>query len=114
MLTEITTLLGVTSNQQSFWPPLDLFRNGHHFNGEWSAQNETWFQRQAQRILSGDTSALQPHKQWKVDFRRQGAADVPPDALIGMADHARSTMGALLSSYPDVWDSYRAVNPSLY
>ena len=40
MPTEVTALLGVTTLHQSFWPPLELFRDSQHFNGKWSPANE--------------------------------------------------------------------------
>jgi hypothetical protein len=68
MPTEITALLGVTELHQSFWPPLELFRDSQHFNGKWSSANEEWFDRHARKILAGDASALTPQKQWKTHF----------------------------------------------
>jgi hypothetical protein len=109
MPTEIALLLGTTDKQQSFWPPVDLFQNSQHFNGEWSAANEEWFRRQLQRINSGDISALHAHKQWKTHFRRK-PVDVPSAALGGTPAHAQDTLNTLLSLYPDVWDSYNATN----
>src|ERR1700736_6478327 len=46
MPTEVTALLGVTTLNQSFWPPLELFRTSQHFNSKWSPANEEWFNRQ--------------------------------------------------------------------
>jgi hypothetical protein len=45
------------------WPP--LFKEGQHFNGEWSTDNEEWFINHIEHILSGNASALHSQKQWK-------------------------------------------------
>jgi hypothetical protein len=110
MPTEITTLLGVTELNQSFWPPLELFRDSQHFNGEWSPTNEEWFDRHARKILAGDASALTPQKQWKTHFRRRGTRELPALAIVGTMDHAQSSQDTLLSSFPDIWDSYNAID----
>ena len=108
MPTETTTLLGVTALHQSFWPPLELFWDSQHFNGEWSPANEDWFDCHTKKILAGDVSALTPQKQWKTHFHRRGTRDLPALAIVGTGDHAQSLQDALLSSFPDVWDSYNA------
>ena len=68
MPTEITTPLGITVLHQSFWPPLELFWDSQHFNGEWSPANEEWFNHHTKKILAGDISALTPQKQWETHF----------------------------------------------
>jgi hypothetical protein len=110
MPTEITALLGVTTLHQSFWPPLELFRDSQHFNSEWSPANEEWYDRHAKKIWAGDLSTLTPQKQWKTHFRRRGAKDLPALAIVGTTDHAQSSQDTLLSSYPDIWNSYDTID----
>jgi hypothetical protein len=110
MPTEVTALLGVTVLNQSFWPPLELFRDSQHFNGEWSPANEEWFDRTQKKIFAGDASTLTSQKQWKTHFWRRGTRELPSLAVVGTADHTQSSQDALLSSFPDIWDSYNAVD----
>jgi hypothetical protein len=110
MPSEVGILLGMTSNQQSVWPPLDLFKEGQHFNGEWSTDNEGWFVKQIERIASGNASALHTQKRWKSQFRRRNITDIPDCALIGSAAHAASTKATLVTTYPNLWDSYNTTD----
>ena len=68
MPSEVAALLGMTTTQQSVWPPLDLFKEGQHYNGKWSEDNEEWFVKQIEHIVSGDPSALHLQKLWKSQF----------------------------------------------
>ena len=111
MPTEVMALLGVTTLHQSFWPPLELFRDSQHFNGEWSPANEEWFDQHVRKIGAGDLSTLTPQKQWKTHFRRHcRAKDLPALAVVGTLDHTQSSQDTLLSSYPDIWDSYDVID----
>jgi hypothetical protein len=110
MPTEIMALLGITTLHQSFWPPLELFQDRQHFNGEWSPANKEWFNQHTKKIWAGDLSTLTPQKQWKTHFRRRGAKDLPTLAIVGTVDHAQSSQDALLSSYPGTWNSYDAID----
>jgi hypothetical protein len=110
MPSEVAALLGMTSNQQSVWPPLDLFKEGQHFNGEWSADNEEWFLKQVDRIVSGNASALHSQKLWKSQFRRRNITDIPESALVGSTAHAASTKATLLNTYSNLWDSYHTTD----
>ena len=64
MPTEVTALLGVTTLNQSFWPPLEMFRTSQHFNGEWSPANEGYIGPHSTKTvedplsLTGDTGYL--------------------------------------------------------
>jgi hypothetical protein len=110
MPTEVTALLGVTTLNQSFWPPLEMFWTSQHFNSEWSPANEEWFDRQVRKILAGDTSALTLQKQWMTHFHRRGIQELPALAMVVTEDHAQSSQDVLLASFPDIWDTYNATN----
>ena len=110
MPSEVSTLLEMSSNQQSVWPPLDLFKEGQLFNREWSADNEEWFIKHIERILSGNTSTLHSQKQWKSQFHRRNIVGIPDCALIGSRAHAVNTKAVLLTTYPSLWDSYNPMD----
>jgi len=112
MPSEVAALLGMTTTQQSVWPPLDLFKEGQHYNGEWSEDNEEWFGKHIERIVSGNPSALHSQKLWKSQFRRRNITGIPDYALIGSPAHAASTQATLLNMYPGLWSSYNPTDIS--
>ena len=47
---EIQMLLGVTTNNNSFWPYLMWYEQSTQFNGEWMEANEQWFIKHLENI----------------------------------------------------------------
>ena len=106
MPTEVTALLGVTTLNQSFWPPLEMFRTSQR-------RMEPGQQRMVQSSSEEDSgrgyiSTLQ--KQWRTHFRRRGIQEQPTLAMVGTKDHTQSSQDVLLASFLDIWDAYNATD----
>ncbi|KAG2028402.1 hypothetical protein BDR03DRAFT_1019859 [Suillus americanus] len=60
---DIDLLLGVTS-KGSFWPTLDIWAKSQKWHGEWSVENESWFQERLRVMHSLKKEAVVKRGQW--------------------------------------------------
>lgn len=62
---EIQMLLGLTSNNNTFWPYPEWYEKSNRYNGEWTEANEEWFNRQANSIEFARDGCLRSGTQWQ-------------------------------------------------
>jgi hypothetical protein len=66
---EIQTLLGVTTNNNSFWPYPEWYEMSSRYNGEWTLANETWFINHVQDIEYARDGCLRAGRAWQNTIR---------------------------------------------
>jgi hypothetical protein len=90
MQDEIQTLLGVTTNDNSFWPYQHWYKQSGWYNGEWIAVNEVWFETHLQTIECVWTGNLRAGRVWQNMIHIHTAAEDADPKINGMMVHAQA------------------------
>lgn len=106
MQDEIRTLLGVTTNENSFWPYPHWYEQSSRYNGEWTAANEAWFQRHLQTIECARTGGLRAGRAWQTTIHIHTAAEVADPKISGTMAHAQACCARLVREWPELWDRF--------
>ncbi|KAG2352813.1 hypothetical protein BDR07DRAFT_1497599 [Suillus spraguei] len=67
----INLLLGLTDDDYTLWPPMDIFAEYMGWEGEWTASLERWFSGQITAIQQGDWYAFATRSQWTSRLSQQ-------------------------------------------
>ena len=101
---EINMLLGLTTNQNTFWPYPEQYERSSKYNGEWSAANEAWFQRQAEAINYSKVGCLRSGVAWRNAIRPYIPEEYSCATKPGTAAHATACCAHLTKEWPELWD----------
>jgi hypothetical protein len=103
---EIQTLLGFTSNNNTFWPHPHCYENSPKYNGEWTQANEAWFENHVNRISTCAASCIRSQTDWRRNIRPHNAEAGTSPTTIGTVAHAKACCTKLLHEHPDLWSAY--------
>jgi hypothetical protein len=103
---EIKMLLGVTTNQNSFWPYPEQYEQSSKYNGEWTEANEAWFKRQSDAIYFSKDGCLQSGRAWKNAIRPYSAVEYSSKTKSGTAAHAKACCIQLMREWPELWRGF--------
>jgi hypothetical protein len=103
---EIQTLVGVTSNNNSFWPYPEWYENSSRYNGEWSAANEAWFISHARNIQYAREGSLRGGRAWQRTIHVHTAAHGSNPAVSGTMAHAQACCSQLVGQWPELWEGF--------
>jgi hypothetical protein len=101
---EIQVLLGVTTNFRSVWPPMDIWQDSNHWNGEWSLDNETWFQGRIGLLGRMDPQSFQKRSSWKANFGRRSPGSDDAHYVDGLESQAKWLCEAFVARWPALWE----------
>jgi hypothetical protein len=103
---EIQTLLGVTTNGNSFWPYPHWYEKSSRYNGEWTAANEAWFNRHLQKINYAQAGGILAGRAWQHTIRIHTTTEVSNPTISGTMTHAQACCTHLVREWPELWDSF--------
>jgi hypothetical protein len=103
---EIQTLMGLTTNSSSLWPHPVLYENSDKYNGEWTAANEIWFLKHANRIQGCMNGTLRSGRDWQKAIRGHTDEQIASPTVIGTVAHASAVCEKLVMEYPEFWDGF--------
>lgn len=96
---DINLLLGLT-NKGSFWPNLDIWTKTQKWHGEWSSENEVWFQDRLRDMHSQKEGAVLTHAQWVRKCRRHTGYMLCSPQTIGTEAQAAHLCRLVEGLYP--------------
>jgi hypothetical protein len=106
MANEVEMLLGVTSNNNSFWPYPEWYEGSSHYNGEWTAVNEAWFVRQADSIAQCKPGCLRAGRAWQKTIHIYTNVAISNPETEGTSAHAKSVCLHLVKEWLELWDGF--------
>ena len=101
---EIKTLLGVTTNSNSFWPYPMWYEGSNWYNGEWTEANEAWFIKHANNIKYSRDGCLRSGRNWQTSIQTHTLAEASGNP--GTIPHARACCTAVVQNWPDLWAAF--------
>ncbi|KAG2062536.1 hypothetical protein BDR04DRAFT_1165043 [Suillus decipiens] len=96
---DINLLLGST-NKGSFWPTLNTWTKTQKWHGEWSSENEVWFQNRLRDMHSRKEDAVVTHAQWDRKCRKHTAHTLSNPQTIGTEAQAAYLCCQVEGLYP--------------
>jgi hypothetical protein len=103
---EIQMLLGVTTNNNSFWPYPEWYEKSNRYNGEWTTANEAWFVQHAKDIQYARDGSLRGGRMWQNNIRIHTAEIASDPAISGTMAHASACCSHLVTEWPELWDGF--------
>lgn len=103
---EINMLLGLTSNHNTFWPYPEQYERSFKYNGEWTAANEAWFQKQAEAIKYSKIGCLRSGVVWRNAIRPYTPEEYSNSSKTGTLAHATACCAHLTREWPEFGDDF--------
>lgn len=100
---EIKMLIGLTTNNNTFWPYPDIFENSSRYIGEWTDANEAWFKAHTNTIESCWEGCLCNRSKWRCGEHVYSAAQLDNPDIPGTNAHAKVLCTDLVHQYPQMW-----------
>jgi hypothetical protein len=103
---EIQTLLGVTTNCNSFWPYPEWYERSNRYNGEWTTANEAWFIKHVEDIGYAREGSLRGGRFWQNTIHVHTSAMISDVTVSGTMAHAQACCTHLVREWPELWDAF--------
>jgi hypothetical protein len=103
---DINMLIGMTTNQNSFWPLPAWYEKSGRYNGEWTSANEAWFTKHVEEIKHARTSCLRSGRSWQNGIRIHTPVKMSDPTVSGTMAHAEACCSHLVRNWPELWDGF--------
>jgi hypothetical protein len=103
---EIHTLVGLTSQNNTFRPYPTLYEGSQKYNGEWTEANEGWFLKHVNRIQGCTPGCIRSGTDWRNAIRPHTNEAAGDPTTSGTVAHARASCAKLVEEYPDFSNAF--------
>jgi hypothetical protein len=106
---EIQMLLGMTTNNNSFWPYPMWYEQSTRFNGEWTEANEQWFVKHLEDIQYLRPSGFRAGQAWQTTIRTHTHDRASDPTNSGTIAHAKAHCSHLVETWPELLDGFNVM-----
>jgi hypothetical protein len=101
---DIAVLLGVTTFSQSLWPPEEFWNSCPHYHGEWTADNERWFQKHLHALRTYSRDTLRSRAAWRSILHPHSSSNASNPDTEGTEASAARACAILGTKYGMLWE----------